>query len=499
MLTPLTLTALLEPWLNVDNDVVPNDALKNIMVSNLELDSRAIEAGDTFVAIIGHEVDGRRFIDNALAAGATSVIAQTTDESQHGQVDTSGASPVIYLYDLGRFLSELAARLYRYQQSVIGITGTNGKTTIAQLIAQWLELLGHPAAVMGTTGNGFLQQLEVAKNTTGNAIEVQKTLSKLDAQGAAYTAMEVSSHGLVQGRIAAVPFTLGIFTNLSRDHLDYHGTMGEYEAAKKLLFTAHQCKHAVFNIDDDVGMRWLEARPDAIAVSVNGLQKGEQSLWASNVQYSESGITVSFEGCFGSGELQAPLIGQFNACNVMLAFAALLRLGFDKMQLIECAKNLQPVLGRMELFQVANKPKIVVDYAHTPDALEKALQALRVHCEGKLWVIVGCGGDRDKGKRPMMASIAEQLADYVVLSDDNPRGEMPSAIVDDMLAGMNNPAAAMIEHSRFEAAKIALAQAGTSDIILLAGKGHEDYQIIGQKSVHYSDRESAATLLEIEL
>ncbi|MCL9773395.1 UDP-N-acetylmuramoyl-L-alanyl-D-glutamate--2,6-diaminopimelate ligase [Vibrio methylphosphonaticus] len=494
MLTSLTLTALLEPWLKIDNKT-----LDAIDVANLELDSRAITQGDTFVAIIGHEMDGRRFIEKAIAAGASSVIAQADEESQHGQVSLTGSVPIVYLYGLDGFLSVLASRLYRYQQDVIGITGTNGKTTITQLIAQWIELLGLRAAVMGTTGNGFLQTLEVAKNTTGNAIEVQKTLASLDAQGALYTAMEVSSHGLIQGRVAAVPFKLGIFTNLSRDHLDYHGTMADYEAAKQQLFTQHHCEHAVINVDDEVGLRWLEARPDAIAVSVNGHPIGQHALWASQVKYSESGIEIDFDGCFGQGHLKAPLIGEFNACNVMLAFAALLRLGFDKQQLIECAQHLQPVLGRMELFHAVSKPKIVVDYAHTPDALEKALQALRVHCEGKLWVIVGCGGDRDKGKRPLMASIAEQLADHVILSDDNPRSEDPAAIVADMLAGVQSPDSILVQHSRFEAAKLAVSNAGIADIILLAGKGHEDYQVIGQESRHYSDRESAATLLGIDL
>ncbi|MFC5078621.1 UDP-N-acetylmuramoyl-L-alanyl-D-glutamate--2, 6-diaminopimelate ligase [Vibrio thalassae] len=499
MLTSLTLAKLLKPWISEPESSLTHSSLDDILVSNLELDSRAIQAGDTFVAIVGHTVDGRLFIERAVQAGATSVLAQADSQYKHGQVTYLDDVPIIHLYQLDTLLSVIAARLYQYKQQVIGVTGTNGKTTITQLIAQWIGLLGNKAAIMGTTGNGFLDQLEEAKNTTGSAIDVQRILAKLDQQGANYTAMEVSSHGLVQGRVAAVPFKLGIFTNLSRDHLDYHGTMEGYEAAKKLLFMGHHCEHAVLNIDDVVGRRWLTERTDAIAVSVEGHQLGEKGLWATSVEYSDSGISVEFDGYFGQGVLNAPLIGQFNASNLMLAFTALLSLGFDIEQLQKTAPKLQPVLGRMELFQSANQPKIVVDYAHTPDALEKALLALRVHCEGKLWVIVGCGGDRDKGKRPMMAAIAERLADHVILSDDNPRSENPAAIVEDMLAGMSQPQAAIVEHKRFDAAQVAMNQAGASDIILLAGKGHEDYQVIGTETVHYSDRESAATLLGLTL
>lgn len=281
--------------------------------------------------------------------------------------------------------------------------------------------------------------------------------------------------------------------------MDYHGNMQGYEAAKKLLFTGHHCELAVLNIDDEVGERWLADRRDAIAVSVEGKRVDQNGLWATQVDYSDKGIALNFAGHFGEGALSAPLIGQFNASNLMLAFASLLSLGFDIKQLQQTASQLQPVLGRMELFHTLGKPKVVVDYAHTPDALEKALQALRVHCEGKLWVVVGCGGDRDKGKRPMMAAIAEQLADQVILSDDNPRSEDPALIIDDMLAGMQQPQQAKIEHSRYQAANYAVKHAGAQDIILLAGKGHEDYQVVGRESIHYSDRESAAALLGLTL
>ncbi len=491
MNTSKALSELIAPWLTQSED-----SWAAIPVNHLELDSRKIKFGDTFVAIIGHAIDGRNFISTALDRGATAVVAQACEQHLHGSVDWVKDVPVIYINNLDKHLSQLAGNLYgQHKSRLIGVTGTNGKTTITQLIAQWIELLGQRAAVMGTTGNGFLNDLSPAVNTTGSAIEIQEQLSSLADQGADFTALEVSSHGLVQGRVKKLAFDVGVFTNLSRDHLDYHGTMEEYAKAKFSLFTEHQCENAIINIDDEVGKQWSAKLPHAVGISLKTAPQTQRALWATDVQYAETGITLNFEGYWGRGELNVPLIGEFNASNVMQAFAALLSLGFDKELLVKSAPQLKPVLGRMELFQIPDKAKVVVDYAHTPDALEKALLALRVHCSGKLWAIVGCGGDRDKGKRPMMASIAEKFADHVILTDDNPRSEDPVDIVNDMLVGMHKPDEAIVEHSRYLAAQYAINNASSEDIILLAGKGHEDYQVMATETVHYSDRESAQVLL----
>ncbi|CDT92489.1 UDP-N-acetylmuramoyl-L-alanyl-D-glutamate--2,6-diaminopimelate ligase [Vibrio coralliirubri] len=493
MSNSLTLSSLLSPWGDFSSP-----ELDAIAVEQLELDSRAIKDGDIFVAVVGHAVDGRRFIDKAVAQGTNAIIAQADAEKADGLIEWLDAVPVIYIKDLNLVLSELAGRVYSSQVTkLIGVTGTNGKTTITQLIVQWLDLVGQRSAVMGTTGNGFLDHLKTAANTTGSAIEIQRTLSELAEENAVYTAMEISSHGLVQGRVKALDFEVGVFTNLSRDHLDYHGTMEEYALAKKSLFTEHKCKHAVINVDDEVGKAWMTDLSNAIAVSLLPLTGYQQSVWASDVAYAETGIKLSFDGSWGQGDLSVPLIGQFNASNVLVAFATLLSLGIDKQILVDTAPQLQPVIGRMELFQVPNKAKVVVDYAHTPDALEKALAALRVHCSGKLWAIFGCGGDRDTGKRPMMAATAEQFADKIIISDDNPRSEDPALIVKDMLAGLSKPESAFVEHDRYQAVKFALEQADRNDIILLAGKGHEDYQVLKDETIHYSDRESALQLLGI--
>ena len=486
------LSDLLKPWIELDSEFA-------IDVENLQLDSRKVSASDVFVAIQGHAVDGRIFIDKAISSGAVAVIADASEENPHQHVEWRAGVPVIYLSEIGVQLSLLAARLYQFApMQLIGITGTNGKTTISQLIAQWIDLAGKKAAVMGTTGNGFLNDLKPAVNTTGNAIEIQQTLSQLQQQGAQYTALEVSSHGLVQGRVKSLPFAAAAFTNLSRDHLDYHGSMEEYAEAKFSLFSQHDCQHKIINADDEVGRQWLKRLPDAIAVSLDKPQfsSTHHCLWANDVHYSDAGITLSIDGHWGKADLQAPLIGAFNASNLLVALATLLSLGFELDKLVQVAPQLTPVIGRMELFQ-AFKPqaKVVVDYAHTPDALEKALMALRVHCQGKLWSIFGCGGDRDSGKRPMMTEISERLADESIITDDNPRSEDPAQIVADMLQGAVNPEQIHVIHSRYQACQYALQQAGENDIILLAGKGHEDYQIINGQTMHYSDRETAQALL----
>ncbi|MBL4828813.1 MAG: UDP-N-acetylmuramoyl-L-alanyl-D-glutamate--2,6-diaminopimelate ligase [Aliivibrio sp.] len=491
-----TLKKLLSPWVTV-SDVSE--------ISDLTVDSRIVSSGYLFVAIKGHALDGRDYISAAIKAGASAVIADADEKHPHASMVTQDGINIVYIEMINEKLSALAGRFYLAEtrkMKLIGITGTNGKTTISQIIAQWATLLGQRAGVMGTTGNGLLDNLKPAQNTTGNAIEIQQTLFELEQEGAQLTALEVSSHGLVQGRIKSLLFSTAVFTNLSRDHLDYHGDMTQYGLAKKSLFTEHQCSEAIINADDPVGYQWLTELPSAVAVSVeqrdlSGL-KGKK-LWAKSVQYSTKGIKLVIDSSWGPAQFNVPLIGAFNASNVLLAMATLLTQGFSMQQLIDTAPKLSAVIGRMELFQLIGSnsaPKIVVDYAHTPDALEKALLALRVHCKGKLWCLVGCGGARDVGKRPMMAEIAERLADHVILTDDNPRTEDPKRIIDDMLAGVINPNAISVEHNRFEACQLALKGASADDIILLAGKGHEDYQVFASGNVHYSDRETAARLLQ---
>lgn len=483
---------LLAPWV-AD---LPARALRE-----MTLDSRTAAAGDLFIAIVGHTVDGRRYISQAIAQGVAAVVAEAEGEAQDGEVRDMHGVPVIYLSQLSQRLSALAGRFYHEPSQamrLVSVTGTNGKTTTTQLLAQWAQLLGEKSAVMGTVGNGLLGQVVAAENTTGSAVDVQRELASLQAQGATFGAMEVSSHGLVQHRVAALHFAASVFTNLSRDHLDYHGTMENYAAAKWLLFSEHEYGQAIINADDEVGRQWLCRLPDAVAVSMeNQINPDCAGRWvsATAVEYHDGGARVHFSSSWGNGEIDSRLMGPFNVSNLLLALATLLALGYPLEGLQETAGQLQPVCGRMEVFRAVGKPTVVVDYAHTPDALEKALAAARLHCQGKLWCVFGCGGDRDTGKRPLMGAIAEQYADIAIVTDDNPRTEDPAVIVNDILAGMVNAGLAHVIQGRAEAVTSAIMQAQEGDLVLLAGKGHEDYQIVGHRRLDYSDRTTTIALL----
>lgn len=488
----LNLSDLLAPW----NIQVPERKLKE-----MTLDSRVAASGDLFIAIVGHKVDGRRYISQAIAQGVAAVIAEAEGEAPNGTVVMSHGVPVIYIEHLNLHLSAIAGRFYQQpseKMRLVGVTGTNGKTTTTQLLAQWSQLLGERGAVMGTVGNGLLGHVVPTENTTGSAVDVQRELNELVKSGATFTAMEVSSHGLVQERVAALHFAAAAFTNLSRDHLDYHGSMEEYEAAKWRLFERHQVGEIIINVDDRVGAHRIATMPNAIAVTMeDNLPQGWQGRWlkAHEVSYHDNGTTVKFDSNWGGGVVESRLLGAFNVSNLLVALTTLLSLGYSLNHLVESAPNLQPVCGRMEVFTAPGRPTVVVDYAHTPDALEKALEAARLHCKGELWCVFGCGGDRDRGKRPLMGGVAEQFADRVIVTDDNPRSEDPQAIVADILTGFTDTKRANVIHGRAEAVTSVVMQAGPDDVVVIAGKGHEDYQLIGNRRLDYSDRTTVANLL----
>ncbi|MDG6258697.1 UDP-N-acetylmuramoyl-L-alanyl-D-glutamate--2,6-diaminopimelate ligase [Glaesserella parasuis] len=476
-------------------------------LNKMTLDSRQVEKGDLFVALKGHQVDGRQFIEKAIEQGASLVLAEADDDVQavrFAEKFANSTACVLEVPNLPKQLSAIAGAFYgnpSEKLTLVGITGTNGKTTTAQLFAQWRNLLGGKSAVMGTIGNGLYGQVQEAVNTTGSAVEIQRNLANFVELGADFCAMEVSSHGLAQYRAEALDFDLAIFTNLSRDHLDYHNTMEEYAQAKFRLFSELSSKQQVINADDEIGREWLAKLPEAVAVSTDSQFQPQQSRWikAKAVQFTLQGATIEFDSSWGNGELKSRLIGAFNVSNLLTAFAGLLALGYDLQKLVETALLLNGVCGRMECLiskeNAEESPMVIVDYAHTPDALEKALDAARLHCEGELWCVFGCGGDRDTGKRPLMARIAEQLADRVIVTDDNPRTEDPDVIFNDIMKGFRKPKAVQSMHIRQYAIEQAIAQAEPKDVILIAGKGHEDYQIIGTKKYHFSDQEWARKFL----
>lgn len=462
----------------------------DINIKELTLDSRTVAEGVLFFAIKGTHADGRNYIDNAIKNGANAVFAT----SETYELKWIGDIPVFYIPLLEKKVSAIAG--YFYQNSVsdmklIGITGTNGKTTTTHLIAMWLKLLNQLSSVMGTVGNGIFGQLVPSDNTTASAIDVQKNLAKFFHSGASVCAMEVSSHGLDQFRVEGLSFDAVAFLNLSRDHLDYHGSMENYEAAKWRLFSDIESKNKIINIDDPVGFRWQALLENSVAISVDVTkQQGSQAkryVFAKEIIYHPQGVQITIDSSFGSCVIDSKLLGAFNVTNLLTALATLLTLGYDFSELISVADQLKPVAGRMEVFAKINCPTVVVDYAHTPDALEKALDALKIHQTGRLWCVFGCGGDRDRGKRPIMGAVAESHADKVVITDDNPRTEDNQLITHDIVSGMTNLNHIVI-NDRIEAIKYAIMQADATDIILVAGKGHEDYQIIGHTKHDYSDR-----------
>lgn len=471
--------------------------LPNVSVGGLKLDSRQVAAGDAFVAVPGYQVDGRDFIDAAIAAGAKVVLC----ESDGVGIEQREQTYIIEVPQLKSDLSFIAARFFgepARQLQVIGVTGTNGKTSVTYLVAQLLQKLGVKAGVIGTTGSGFPGALLPESHTTPDPIAVQQRLAMLRAEGAQAVAMEVSSHALVQRRAEAIPFAVAVATNISRDHLDYHGTMANYAGAKRRLFTELDSQAAVLNVDDGALTAWLPDRPDAWRYSLQPQDHG-RCVFAHDVVYTDSGtqFTLNVPSAGGRTEfsVQSPLLGTFNVYNLLAALVAVAQLSHAWEAIVKAVPHLHTVPGRMEAFSAANKPLVIVDYAHTPDALQQVLQAVRRHCHGELWCVFGCGGDRDRGKRPQMGSVAAQYADRVVVTDDNPRTEDPQQIISDILAGIPQSNRVITLPGRKQAVAQTITQAAAQDVVVLAGKGHEDYQVIGRERVAYDERAWAAACL----
>ncbi|BGI51221.1 MAG: UDP-N-acetylmuramoyl-L-alanyl-D-glutamate--2,6-diaminopimelate ligase [Arsenophonus endosymbiont of Ceratovacuna japonica] len=479
---------------------VPNKILKGIT-----LDSRKVKTGYLFLAIKGHQTDGRQYISQAIKQGVSAIIAEAQSKTKNGKIIYINNVPIIYIKNLNKKLSFLAKKFYQLpinKLKLIGITGTNGKTTTTNLIAQWAQELGDISAVMGTIGNGILGKIVPSKNTTNSAIDIYNILKLLIDKQATLVAMEISSHGLVQRRVSTIPFTAVVFTNLSYDHLDYHGDMKNYAMAKWLLFSTHKSDKQIINIDDDIGLQWIKKLPKACAVSIkNRIPTNWQGSWilVERINYNNYNTIIHFNSTWGRSLLKSPLIGIFNVNNIILAMATLLMIGYPFNDVIKASHSIQPVPGRMEVFTSKGFPTIVIDYAHTPDALKKALITLNIHCKGKLWCVFGCGGDRDKGKRSLMGAISEKYADIVIITDDNIRNEDPKVIINDILNGFINANLAIPIIGRTKAITTAIMKANVDDIILIAGKGHENYQIIGNNEINYSDRLTVAQLLGISI
>jgi UDP-N-acetylmuramoyl-L-alanyl-D-glutamate--2,6-diaminopimelate ligase len=473
-------------------------------ISGVELDSRRVNAGDVFLAYKGAASDGRHFIPDAIGKGVGAVLVEADDKWSQGCEDAQ--VPVIPVAQLPARASMLAARFYgepAQSLRLIGVTGTNGKTTCSQLIASHLQALGYRCGVIGTLGFGMsgsgLQSFGHGPGTTPDAVRLQEILADLKEQHADTVVMEVSSHGIAQQRVDVDDFTIGMFTNLSRDHLDYHGTMAAYAATKRRLFTGRKLQVAVLNLDDGYSAGTRELLDTRVSCLTWSIADVRADVHARQIQFSPSGLCMQVTTPWGEYRIDSPLLGAFNASNLLGTLAVVLACeqhsdAFDPAHIATALSALQPVMGRMQL--VATAPvTVVVDYAHTPDGLEKALMALREHSVGKVTCVVGCGGDRDRGKRPQMAAIAERLADSVVLTSDNPRGEAPLAIIDEMLAGISNRDKVIVEADRASAIAVSIATAAAGDIVLLAGKGHEQYQEIAGQCLPFDDVQQAVRAL----
>lgn len=471
---------------------------ENTMLLGIAYDSRRVLSGECFCAYQGYSADGKQFIEEAIEKGANAILIENDFSSPTPDWHTHNGKriPLYKLADLPEKLGQLAAWFYGYpslNMKVIGVTGTNGKTSYSYLLATALSYLGVKTAFIGSLGYGYLGALKPSVNTTLNAVENQKLLAEFRDKGTEYIVMEVSSHALDQGRVNGIHFALTTFTNLTQDHLDYHETLEEYANAKEKLFS--RSTPAIINYDDSLGRKLIARLDDCIAYSRYYQPIPTKYLCAAESQCNADGLNVNFMSSFGEGKFSSPLVGAFNVSNLLAVLASLLRLNFNFKAAEQVISKLTVVPGRMESFGGNGKPMVYVDYAHTPDALKQALSTLKAFCKGKLFCVFGCGGDRDRNKRGKMAAVVESLADYVIVTQDNPRTEDPDAIFSDLKQGFIGSNYA-VELDRATAIKTVLAEAAENDLVLIAGKGREPFQEVGYEKHPYSDIETVIACLE---
>jgi UDP-N-acetylmuramoyl-L-alanyl-D-glutamate--2,6-diaminopimelate ligase len=462
----------------------------NLLVNDLVLDDRQVSAGAAFVAVAGAHDHGLQYADRARARGAAVVLYEPTPDYP------SVAAPAVAVPGLKQRLGDLARRFYAREYGtpkLAGVTGTNGKTTVAYVLAQAMQGLGRACAYIGTLGFGIPPSMTKHTLTTPDCLTLHRELAALATP---FVALEASSHALEQDRVAGLAFETALFTNLTRDHLDQHGDMASYGRAKQRLFTRPEIRAAVINRDDPYSQVLLGALAAGVRVIGTSLRNAAGAeLAARFAPRGLDGMTLEIEGSHGKAALDSPFVGKFNAENLLVVLGALL--AWDVTLEDGCAALAQcvPPPGRMEILGGGRAPHVVVDYAHTPDALERVLAALRELSAGEVWCVFGCGGERDRGKRPLMGGIAARYAQHIVLTDDNPRTEDPAAIVADIRAGLAGHASVVIEHDREIAIARAVRAASSGDVVLVAGKGHETVQTIGKEMRPFDDRVAVAAAL----
>lgn len=473
-------------------------------IQGVSLDSRHVVPGGLFIACAGISSHGLEYVEQAIRQGAVAVLWEPAGNVQRPSLPAEVAA--IEVPRLAAVTGRIAAAFYgnpSQRMDVVGITGTNGKTSVSHLVAQAVAAYGRRCAIVGTLGYGFIDSLEPPTHTTPDAVKLQQLLAQLAGGGADSVAMEVSSHALEQHRVSGIGFRTAVFTNLGRDHLDYHVDLASYAAAKRRLFRMPELKSAVVNADDAVGRDIVAELPASVRAIVfatqpeshHGLSVADAIL-ANRIEFDTQGLLIDVTYAGENYLLRAPLFGRFNALNLLAVFGVLLSFDINPADAARALSFVRPVRGRMERLGGGEQPLVIVDYAHTPDALAQILSAAREHCSGKLSCVFGCGGDRDRGKRPEMGRIAAALADAVTVTDDNPRTENADDIVKEILAGIADMNNVQVQRDRAIAIRESIAAASAGDVIVIAGKGHEDYQIVGTRREHFSDAEVARAALE---
>lgn len=473
----------------------------DVRVSGVQLDSREVKPGDLFFACFGKHHDARDYIDAAIERGAVAVLAHADGKWQG--VSVRRGVIVLAIDDLAARTGEIASRFFdepSAAMTMIGVTGTNGKTSCTQFIAQALNSMRRCCGVIGTLGIGVPPDLQDSSYTTPDPVQVQAALAELRHKGADTVAMEVSSQGLHQHRVNGVRFDVAVFTNLTRDHLDYHGSMEDYAETKRKLFMFAGLSSAVVNMDDPFATRILNSLAPSVRSYTYSVSNHKADVYALKLERSREGFKALVHTPVGDGELSGALLGTFNFSNLLAVLTSLIateraRTDFQLERLLDHLSRLQPVSGRMEIVGDSADITAVVDYAHTPDALRVALLALREHFTGRIWCVFGCGGNRDQGKRPLMAEMAELYADMLIVTDDNPRTESADEIVRQILLGIEDTSRLIVERDRAKAIERAIVEASAGDVVLLAGKGHENYQDVNGMRMAFSDVKQARIAL----
>lgn len=478
---------LLSKWLQAE---IAIPASIDTQIEGITLDSRRVGAGFAFVALSGK--DQAMHQADAIQHGASVVLIESETENKITVMDDV---LIVHIQHLHKKLGDLAAHFYDYpakQLRIIGVTGTNGKTSCSQFIAQLLEASGVRCAIIGTLGCGFYNNLTETGFTTPDVITLQSILRQFVNEGAKAVSMEVSSHSIHQDRIHGIEFEMGLFTNLTQDHLDYHGDMETYANVKYSFLAGEQTKHVIINADDHHGALWIKSLTGHKPVYAYSLHESQHSphvptAYIDQLTLTANGMKAMVHTPWGDGWLEAPVVGLFNVSNVLVSMMAACAYGVPFQTVLAALTSLKSVPGRMQRVIGTDQPLCVIDYAHTPDALDKALSALKGQTAGKLVCVFGCGGDRDQGKRPLMAAVAEKWADKVIVTSDNPRHEKPEAIADAILRGFLHPERIEVELDRSKAIEKSIQWATKDDCILIAGKGAEQYQQIGDLKIPFDD------------